>query len=82
MSLNKVSRDETSGTAPAFARLVQSVNNLKMFRMFFLQGFKFFTEKDIFLRYIGVKQLEFRFVVFIGESMVEHLVERGTVELQ
>lgn len=79
MFLDKVSIDEASRTFPAFARVVENKNNLKMFRMLFLQGFKFFTKKDILLSYIGVKQFEFCIVAFVGESMVEDLVERGAV---
>jgi len=66
MFLNKVSRDETGGAIPFCARFVKNVDNLKMFWMFFLQGFKFFAEEDILLLYIGVKQLEFCSVVFVG----------------
>jgi hypothetical protein len=79
MFLNKVSRDEASRAFPAFARAVENKNNLKMFRMLFLQGFKFFTKEDIFLSYIGVKQFEFCIVAFVGKSTAEDLVERGAV---
>ena len=77
MFLNKVSRDEASRAFPAFARVVDNKNNLKMFRMLFLQGFKFFTKEDILLSYIGVKQFEFCIVAFVGKRMVKDLVERG-----
>jgi hypothetical protein len=75
--LNKVSRDEASRAFPAFARIAENKNNLKMLRMLFLQSFKFFTKEDILLSHIGVKQFEFCIVAFVGESMVEDLVERG-----
>ena len=79
MFLNKVSRDVASRAFPGFARVIENKNNLKMVRMLFLQGFKFFTKENILLSYIGVKQFEFRVVAFVGESMVENLVERGAV---
>lgn len=79
MFLNKVSRDEASRAFPALARAVENKNNFKMFRMLFLQGFKFFTKEDILLSYIRVKQFEFCIVAFVGESIVEDLVERGAV---
>lgn len=79
MFLNKVSRDEASRAFPAFARVVENKNNLKMLRMLFLQGFKFFTKEDILLSYIGVKQFEFCIVAFVGESIAEDLVERSAV---
>jgi hypothetical protein len=72
--LNKVSRNIAGRAFPAFARVVKNKNNLKMFGMLFLQGFKFFTKEDILLSYIGVKQFEFCIVAFVGESMVEDLV--------
>lgn len=79
MFLNKVGRDKASRAFPAFAWVVENKNNLKMVRMLFLQGLKFFTKKDILLSYIGVKQFEFCVVAFVGESMVEDLVKRGAV---
>lgn len=79
MFLNKVSRDEASRAFPAFARVVENKNNLKMFRMLFLQSFKFFTKEDILLSHIRVKQFEFCAVAFVRESMVEDLIERGAV---
>ena len=79
MFLNKVSSDEASRAFPAFARSVENKNDLKMIGMLFLQGFKFFAKEDILLSYIGVEQFEFGIVAFVGESMVEDLVERGAV---
>lgn len=76
---NKVSRDEASRAFPAFARVVDNKNNLKMFWVLFLQGFKFFTKEDILLSYIGVKQFEFCIVAFVGKSIVEDLIERSAV---
>jgi hypothetical protein len=81
MFLNKVSRNETSRAFPGFARLVKSENKLKMFWVLFLQGFKLLTKEDVLLSHIGVKQLEFCIVVFVGEGMIEDLVEGGTVKL-
>lgn len=79
MFLNEVSRYEASRAFPTFARVVENKNNLKMFRMLFLQSFEFFTKEDILLSYIGVKQFEFCVVAFVGESMTEDLVERSAV---
>lgn len=79
MFFNKVSSDETSWAFPALARSVENKNDLKMFGMLFLQGFKFFAKEDILLSYIRVKQFEFRIVVFVGESTIEDLVERGAI---
>ena len=79
MFLNKISRDEAGRAFPVFARIVENKNNLKVFRMLFPQSFKFFTKEDILLSYIGVNQFEFGIVAFVGESMVEDLVERGAV---
>lgn len=55
MFLNKVSRDVASRAFPAFAGVAENKNKLKMFRMLFLQSFKFSMKEDIFLSYIGVK---------------------------
>ena len=74
------SRDVTSRAIPAFARFVENKNNLKMLRVLFLQSFKFFTKEDILLRYIGVKQLELRFVVFVRKGMVKDLIERSAIK--
>ena len=79
MFLNKVRRDVPSRALPAFARFVENKNNLKIFRMLFLQSFKFFTKEDILLSYIGVQQFEFCVVAFVGESMADDLVKRGAV---
>ena len=79
MFFNKISSDVASRAFPAIARVAENKNNLKMFGMLFLQGFKFFTKEDILLSYIRVEQFEFGIVAFVGESMVEDLVERGAV---